>query len=309
MIHNSIIPGDGGLVIPVEVEPALEWVEHDVATTLDSDGGSLVYGGDKFIRLGKYQFAYSYDGINWTIGSKPSDTGWTGYCYANGKHVLVMDYLSMAKAAYSTDGITWTETTMPFKARWVSVAYGDGQFMAIARRNPNYDATLAAYSTDGINWYEAGNLPSSSVEWSAVCYGGGKFIAIGSNSNTIAYSTNGYSWTESSIPSGGFSSAIKYVDGKFIVLRDDGNIYHSVDGITWTEIPNGKFVHLYGAGKYIYRSGSSMYYSTDAINWSKLPSTSDWWSQYMCYGDGKFVAMYYNGTKVAILEPTYKELA
>ena len=52
-------------------------------------------------------YAYSDDGINWTLGTMPSIQFWQSICYGNGRFVAIASSSNIA--AYSDDGIVWTE--------------------------------------------------------------------------------------------------------------------------------------------------------------------------------------------------------
>jgi hypothetical protein len=70
-----------------------------------------------------------------------------------------------------------------------------------------------------------------------VAYGNDKFIAVAGNKG--AYSDNGITWVEISLPGPGTHyynwSQIVYGDGKFVLLEyASDNIFYSPDGINWT---------------------------------------------------------------------------
>ena len=107
-------------------------------------------------------------------------------------------------------------------------------------------------------------MPSS--YWQSVTYGNGKFVAVVSNSNTAAYSTDGITWTETTMPSSANWYSVTYGDGKFVaVASNSSTAAYSTDGITWTE--------------------------------TTMPSSANWYS--VTYGDGKFVAVANNSSTAA----------
>ena len=136
----------------------------------------------------------------------------------------------------------------------------------------------------------------------SVCYGNGKFVAVGNNSNTFAYSTDGATWTQGTMPSSQYWISICYGNGKFVAVVGGGDISsdafaYSTDGATWTQgtMPSSQYWTsvCYGNGKYVAITLNSdvFAYSTDGITWtqSTMPSTQLWRS--ICYGNGKFVAV------------------
>lgn len=185
--------------------------------------------------------AYSADGGTWQSATLPGSEKWTSVCYGAGKYVTIAR--DSAKAAYSNDGVTWIETTLPVDAEWYDIVYGNGRFAAIA-----YKSDIAAVSTDGINWMQT-KLPSTrtwtavthgngifvavsatihaaysadGITWQAgqmpisatyvdVCYGNGRFVAVtGQNTNRMASSRNGSTWTAVTNQASGNWNAITY---------------------------------------------------------------------------------------------------
>ena len=58
----------------------------------------------------------------------------------------------------------------------------------------------------------------SSANWRYVTYGDGKFVAVTYYSSRAAYSTNGISWTASTLPSSANWSSVTYGNGKFVAV-------------------------------------------------------------------------------------------
>jgi hypothetical protein len=121
-----------------------------------------------------------------------------------------------------------------------------------------------------------------------------------STSNKAAYSTNGITWTQATLPTSANWISVAYGDGKFVAVA--GGSYgsataaHSTDAITWTlsTLPSnsGWQSVAYGDGKFVV-VGFNLdvaAYSTNGIAWTEttLPSNNAWVS--VTYGDGKFVA-------------------
>ncbi|MCR4555191.1 MAG: hypothetical protein K5766_00050 [Alphaproteobacteria bacterium] len=163
----------------------------------ESDWTSVCYGKGIFVAVGNKKAAYSIDGgESWTeVTAEPiSKSDWISVCYGNKKFVAVSDEC----AAYSTDGKNWTKvTTKPIsEGNWKSVCYGDGKFVAVANES-------AAYSTDGINWTKVDTAPISEGLWGSVCYGDGKFVAVTLDSDKVVYSSDGKTWTETTLPFSG----------------------------------------------------------------------------------------------------------
>ena len=145
-------------------------------------------------------------------------------------------------------------------------------------------------------------LPASS-RWLSICYGNGKFVAVGNN-RKAAYSTDGVTWHETSMPS--YEKWAKVVCGedKFVALSFS-NIAYSTDGITWSSVAAPSTTNsshswsdlAYGNGVFVITARSSTgsnptsdyAYSTDGINWTKsnLPDALSY--PHIAYGNGKFI--------------------
>lgn len=151
----------------------------------------------------------------------------------------------------------------------------------------------------------SGNLPAISYPWQAVCYGDGKFVVIAYNTNIGAYSTDGITWGQSTLPRSILWKSICYGNGKFVAISTGSNYtMYSIDGIHWENAALSRSEAwesvCYGNGKFvIVASGTSIVaYSSDGILWSfaNMPSTLSWYS--VTYGGGKFVAVA-NSSEVA----------
>lgn len=144
-------------------------------------------------------------------------------------------------------------------------------------------------------WKE--NTLPANTDWKSVTYGDGKYVAVAFDSDKGAYSTDGISWTEMSMPAVG-SWIVTYGNGKYVAVASgsDKGAY-SNDGITWTEmtLPASRSWNglTYGNGKFVAVAASSDKgaYSTDGVTWTEMsmPTSRDWAS--VTYGDGKFVAV------------------
>ena len=313
-VWSSVCYGNGKYVavsqsnIMAYSTDGISWSEGNMPG--DQDWQSVCYGNGKYVALGGYgatTMAYSTDGISWTQGNLPSSSqNWQSVCYGNGKYVATTTGNSGGNIfAYSTNGINWTEGNMPSERRWDSLCYGNGKFVAIAWAHIYND--LLAYLPDSefdlLEFKESTVSTSSDTYWTSVCYGNDKFVAV-STTNTMAYSTDGISWTEGTMPSSKYWASVCYGKDKFVAVSTTNTMAYSTDGISWTEgtIPSIQWQSVcYGKDKYVaVRDYSSiMAYSTDGINWTQgtMFNQQDWRS--VCYGKDKFVAVAINTTNMA----------
>ena len=146
-----------------------------------------------------------------------------------------------------------------------------------------------------------------------VTYDGNKFITCGMY--TFAYSKDGSSWNNCSIPddcTDNVFTSIAYGNNKYCAVsaatisNNTSNVFlYSTDGITWQKTTtetsqcwqsvcygNGKFVAI--GYKYDNSNNKSLpsniaAYSLDGITWAEVTMPNRVW-QSVCYGNGKFVA-------------------
>lgn len=154
--------------------------------------------------------------------------------------------------------------------------------------------------------------------------GGGSDAIINQNADGISplYVWNGteeewnngeasgfYNWTsgESSIGEvvgitfyrGNLVSGFTYGNGMFVAC---GNAYgfYSSNGINWNKTSYYGNVLAYGNDKFVKLTDTTYAYSTDGVNWTQgtLPVSGGWKS--IAYGDGKFVAISFSGSKSVV---------
>ena len=153
----------------------------------------------------------------------------------------------------------------------------------------------SGWGTPDEGWKE--NTLPASKDWQSVTYGNDKFVAVAFNSSVGAYSTDGISWTEMSMPTGNWYD-VSYGNGKFVAVASSSDKgAYSTDGITWTAmtLPASRLWYgiTYGNDKFVaiaFNSDKGAY-STDGITWTEMsmPASMGWKS--VTYGDGKYVAV------------------
>ncbi len=171
-------------------------------------------------------------------------------------------------------------------------------------------------------WTGAALPPTSTSYWIDVAYGNGVFVAInGAGSNVAAYSTDGITWTPTTLPSVAAWETVTFISGVFIALTSTfsgggaSNVgAYSTDGINWTGstlpfsdywsrpvLGNGTIVSV-GVNSI----SDSVAYSTDTgKTWtaSGLPNPNMIDGPYnvsnAVFGNGVFVAYYQNSYYVA----------
>lgn len=174
---------------------------------------------------------------------------------------------------YSDDGIYWSRSPQEYPdISFTYFAYGNGTYLVATRSNKIY------YSHDGINWdtteisIESKTTTSTyNPDVRVIKFCGDKFIAVsGSSASTPKlpiYSTDGVNWSE-----------CKFEDYDIFTNEFYNNIAY-----------NNKYIVATGSGTY------KVVYTEDGINWRVVKDVgSSGWS-FVAYGNGKFVASWYDG--------------
>ena len=169
---------------------ALAWSQNLPETTIQNP---LIALGS-----GTHTIGYSYDGILWRgLGSNIFTT--QGYCSCWNGSIWVAGGQSsglVGVIAYSYDGINWTVAVQSIITTIVwGIAWNGSVFVAVGQgTNP------IAYSYNGINWLasttSSGNALATGFN---VAWGQKYFVAVGTGTtgvtSTVAYSTDGITWT------------------------------------------------------------------------------------------------------------------
>ena len=174
-------------------------------------------------------------------------------------------------------------------------------------------STVGATSEDGIAWDTRASLMPSGAAWSAVASGlfddnsslakNSRFVAVaGTSANTTgAYSTDGITWTATTMGTSAVWVGVAFGAQKFVAVSSDvTTVRISNDGENWdqtgTLTTTGFTAIAYGKNRFVaIKSGSSVAnYATSTTvtgTWTAgaLPSSSNWNS--IAYGNNRFVAV------------------
>ena len=287
---------------------------------------SVCYGNNIYIAIASYvdnktaaNYAYSYDGINWYKGELPVIQEYQDIVFDGTR--FVAGGLS-AFGIYSYDGINWVSfATNPLynmvfdNETIMSTYYGLGTVITIKIDNllSQRESASAWFVVDDTKFGDyalkqslepsaiASNIFDGNVFVTSICYGNGRYVGV--TQGGYIYSTDGITWTQSTLPVSEIWASICYGNGKFIAIANASDntptatdtILYSTDGITWTEgtMPSSQYWMsvCYGNDKFVAIADQTnkFAYSTDGINWTQgtLPSTQNWKS--VCYGNDKFV--------------------
>ena len=288
--------------------------DNIVNFTMPSGGASwsdICYTGSRFVASANSQYcAYSPDGGGLWYSMTYQSWGRGVSVY----HVFDRTYIMQAytyHCAYLLDKnpdeticYTWKTSNISGNSgqSFYAIAYGAGVYI-LTKHKP-----VVHKSTNGSSWSSTGDIISDSHNWGPITYGADKFIMIDEKASifTIAYSSDGSTWTELTVNQAGSWNSIWYENGSFVVTSTKKNlILYSSDGLTWknasianTDVVSRNWMSCcYGNNYFVMVAKGTNFFalSSDGYDWMEqvldANSTSgrDWSS--VCYGNGQFIAV------------------
>jgi hypothetical protein len=212
----------------------ITWTETELSSSLPFP--NIVYGNGTFVAVssavGSHNAVYSTNGKEWESSSGPS--GGSSVAYGDGKFLAIT---SGGSVAISEDGgSTWTTQSASLSGSgWCSVVYGNGKFVALS--NSGHIACSYIDRDGTLLWEEkTGAVPAFS---SKAIYGGHRFVAVFggvlNSSNEAAWSEDGETWTQATLPSSARWNSISYGDGVFVALAPGAAAWSKDGGETWAK--------------------------------------------------------------------------
>jgi hypothetical protein len=223
----------------------------------------------------------STDGITWTTLNVPSMQQYTNIkqcAYGNNIYALVSAY--PYQTFYSTDLVTWTisEVSWPGYADIINLRYVLDKWIALTTGPDVWR------STDLVTWdVHSGTLPTGNTPSGLAASATTAVITCGkySQGSDAMYSTDGATWSLSTMPAGSPWNSVVYGAGKFVSVGSSPygagpNTYaaYSTNGITWTmgTLPQSAvWTRIgYNGEKFSVLSSydNKVAYSTNGVTWS-----------------------------------------
>jgi hypothetical protein len=200
------------------------------------------------------------------------------------------------------DGSTWTQFNLPvasganIQASGEYLGYGNGMWVYAPYGQNNFYT-----STNGTSWTSR-NAPYAGFNSTFVFYTPSKgqwLIGTMYNLNRYAYSTDGITWSGSTVSNANVQLAGGFVNGNYMIMQhNDPNLnYGSTLGSAFTGNSSGSPSPYFGAGGVgayngttlvftgNYGSTNNLWYSTNGTSFSlgTMPTTGYWWGT-QCYG-------------------------
>ena len=163
----------------------------------------------------------------------------------------------------SADGVMWSRVDpVPWRTLRLNRLVWTGSYLVMVGQD------MVARSIDGTNWTM---FPLSYFFTDAV-FTGTRTVAVGV-SGGFAWSTNGITWNEGTIPGAPHMRAVAEGAGTIVAVGDGGKIFTSTTGAAWTERASGTTVHLkqveyFGSRFVAAGNGGVILTSPDGVSWT-----------------------------------------
>jgi len=271
-------------------------------TVFNGWANSLAWNGSFWVAVGygANTMAYSPDGVQWTglggntFTASGNGVNWNGTMWVatgSGGNTL----------AYSMDGLNWTglgRTTFAIQGNDVASNIQGTMWVAAGQSSTvSGIGNVLAWSSDGINWNKpTGNIWSTqnifTLAGTSVTHTGRYWIATGIGGNTVAYSSDGNTWT------GEGTSVFNYNANRVVWNQGLGSVtfktnYTTTTGLALTAGTSSQPLWVaagspYGTTTGGFITGNTLGYSRTGLTWFGLGNT-------VFYTAGQFVA--YNGVR------------
>ncbi len=175
--------------------------------------------------------------------------------------------------------IAWTQRTSGATQSLYAALHAGGRFVVAGDNG----AVLA--SPDGVTWTRGTGIPNTHFP-RAIAYSGTRYAVVGvpvagaGVRATGAYSADGATWSVATFPSDvGLLNALAYGSGRYVAVGENGRIYQSPDGATWSEgtspVTNTLRAVAYADGLFV-ASGDSgrILTSADGLTWTLRTATT-----------------------------------
>jgi photosystem II stability/assembly factor-like uncharacterized protein len=286
-LERLLISSDNGTSwteVPLEFESGM--VDH------------VEWNGRLYLSGGSDAIINSSDGITWERFSPGRDLS-LGAIAASPDRILALDDSSGVLA--SDDGETWTRILENENPDFRSVAYRDGIYVALA------NGDLLFRSVDGVNWTLAEDASGINANFAGVAALDVGFVAVGGRGE-VATSPDGLSWNTGTFLD--FTYIIREVsvaNGILFAGSDSGTIYHTSDGVNWTETDTGagsgnqnriEQVSYFNETYFAAGGNGTLASSPDLVNWTLTPLGTEAVMEKLLYFNNRYIMIPVSGSRV-----------
>jgi len=243
----------------------------------------IAWGLDKYVFLdvqalnGDCSAFTSTDGLSWSATAVSADISSTypaAIIFAFGKFIsgLAMNG-EMPRIMYSTDGLSWL-----YREAWdIPERVDDFAFSGSLLLSSSSQSAYVWTSSNGLNWDQV-YVPSTYGQgWGACAHNGNGFALIGRYRNEAAYSPDGVTFYQATMPSWAEWTLLAVLGTRFVAVAYASNkaAYSDDNGATWTPVTlprSWEWVAMQSDGSRIIlftASQTSPYYTTtDGVDWT-----------------------------------------
>ena len=170
------------------------------------------------------QIYISTDLENWSLlTTVQGNAGWLKQ--VNGLYFLIFSaYPSLLnngnQIAFSEDCEHWTSVGLSDSSAWRDLVYGNGTYVLTSIPVMNTTMRLK-YSENLINWYNGTQSTRGGVK---ITYGNGLFTQIASQNSAGGYSSDGHTFTSTTIYAGAYMRGIEYDDNNNCLVTLESEI-------------------------------------------------------------------------------------
>ena len=262
------------------------WKKSDSILT-GLGGGSLVFGGGRFVSVQPNASIVSIDGKSWTTRTVPSQN-WTNIAYGAGIFVAVSSAqypINATDAGGETvimrsidNGETWALSSQNPNIPMLDICYDGQRFVAagIFWNGSQYECKIFS-SVDGNGWSHISTITASGgVGCNKIKYLNGAYYLLDDKDSRIYRSTDGISWTLITVSGNTAWTDIAYGNSRLVMVGSSGTAYAaaSFDGISWqtyTGIAGYRYNIIYANGFFISVGQLGIASSRDGQDWIRMP--------------------------------------
>lgn len=223
--NGKFVAATGGGYRIYSSTDGITWTPSNTGSPLTGAYRNVAYGGGKFVAITDTSvYAYSTDGVNWTVGTFPSASTYNSkLVYLDGQFMV----FDSANLYMSADGVTWTTTAVPSTS-------GGGVWVSLSKTNGVYTTLIASgsyilTSTDRVTWTRSSVSVSSSRSWAYAASGSGITVIGGMY---LGYTTDGISIKMCARLGTNTYTGVAYGNGVFVAVGGSSATSIAVSGIT-----------------------------------------------------------------------------
>ena len=265
------------------------WMTQNFGPTRDLDGMALALG--KIVIVGKGgTILTSSNGADYSLQNPGVTNDLHGIAWGGGLWVAVGE---PGVILTSSNAVQWTSRATGNTNSLKGVTYDAGRWVVVGTQG----AILT--STNGVDWSSTVSVPA--FDLNDVAYGNGLFVIVGDgpdNRNGSAFtSSNGVTWAWSYFASFGKNvRSVLFTEGSFLATANDGYLYSSFDGGSWSYLYPGGYWNQRGAVRaqgywVIVGNNGTIQTSTNLFGWTIRPTRTFENLHDLVYLDGRFVAI------------------